>query len=222
MKSWNWLRGGLTWILLYLLGAFLFFWTASLTMAFVGVVLPNMPFAPYFALVMFDGGVLGWMYIFLGLARGTGQRLISITMLIVDFLGLAAIGIAEVFLGGQNIAAIPENLGNIAIWVLAIWTLINVAGFVAFHITDPNNLEKIQRQLAEDKIISMTLQKLGDKTDQISDQVADALAERQMRDVLARLSEKGDVDVLEVKQRPMLNSSNGHRNEKESFEEINP
>lgn len=198
MKN-DWLAKGLTWILLYGLGAAVFLWTASLTTAFVGSVLPNSDFAPYFALVLFDGGVLGWMYIFMSLAKGTGQRITSIAMLIADFLGLAAISIAEVFLGGQNLVAAPELLAEISVWVLGIWTLINVAGFVIFHVSDPNNMEKIQKQLAEDKIIAMSLQKLMDKTDAISDQVADALAERKKVEMLERLSAKGDVDVRSPK-----------------------
>lgn len=186
----------LTWILMYLLMAVVFLWTASLTTGFVAKVLPEDIYAPYFALVLFDGGLLAWMYIFLGLAKGTAQRVTAIAMMIMDFIGLAVIAIAEVFIGGQSIAEIPANLGLIAVWVLGIWTLINVLGFVIFHVTDPNNMLKMEMQSQEDKLYKKSFDKLGQKADEISDRAADVMAEKQLENLMKRvLSDEQKVAV---------------------------
>ena len=48
-------------------------WTASLTTSFLKSVLPGQFWAvPYLGLVVFDGGMIGWMIVYLHNAEGSG------------------------------------------------------------------------------------------------------------------------------------------------------
>ncbi len=92
---------------------------------------------PYLGLVVFDGGMIGWMFVYLYLAEGAMQRAIALGLTIFNLIGVGLMTIAEIVLGGQTFTAAPEMLGTVAIWGVGIWTFVNVAGIVAFHLRRP-------------------------------------------------------------------------------------
>ena len=59
-------------------------------------------------------------------------------MCIRDRIGVGLMTIAEIVLGGQTFAEVPAMLGTAAIWAVGIWTFVNVAGIVAFHLSSPD------------------------------------------------------------------------------------
>ena len=66
------------------------------------------------------------------------QRAIALGLTLFNLLGVGLMTIAEIVLGGQTLTAAPEMLGTVAIWAVGIWTFVNVAGIIAFHLSSPD------------------------------------------------------------------------------------
>ncbi len=174
--------------LFYAVAIVLLAWTASLTVAFITAALPNMAwYVPYLALVAFDGGMIAWLFVFLKYAQGTMQRAVSIALTAFDFLGVALLVIAEILLGGQNIAEAPAALGTWAIWGIGIWTVVNVAGVLLFHIGDPDAQVQMSIQNEKDAIFRGALANLGSRRVENSKALADTLGARMYDAMLAEL-----------------------------------
>ena len=133
-----------------LISVVIFLWTAYLTTSFLGTVLPGAFWVvPYLGLVVFDGGMIGWMFVYLYLAEGSMQRTIALGLTVFNLIGVGLMTIAEIVLGGQTFAEVPAMLGTAAIWAVGIWTFVNVAGIVAFHLSSPD--AKIAAAIQEEK-----------------------------------------------------------------------
>ncbi len=133
-----------------LISVVIFLWTGYLTTSFLSMVLPSSFWVvPYLGLVVFDGGTIGWMFVYLYLAEGSMQRAIALGLTVFNLIGVGLMTIAEIVLGGQTFTAAPEMLGTVAIWGVGIWTFVNVAGIVAFHLSSPD--AKIAAAIQEEK-----------------------------------------------------------------------
>jgi hypothetical protein len=122
-----------------LISAVILTWTAYLTTSFLSMVLPaSFWIVPYLGLVVFDGGMIGWLTVYLYMAEGAMQRAIALGLTLFNLLGVGLMTIAEIVLGGQTLTAAPEMLGTVAIWAVGIWTFVNVAGIIAFHLSSPD------------------------------------------------------------------------------------
>jgi hypothetical protein len=177
----------------YGVAAVLFLWTASLTYQFVAEALPGRHWAiPLLSLVVVDIGCLAWLVVFLDYAEGVGQRAIALSMCLFDLLGIALMSGAELFLGGQTLAAIPAYLGELAIYGLAIWTVSNTAAVVAFHLLSPTARSKMALQAERDHIIAESLERLKGKRAAVSGRVSDAMADQMMAGLLADLAADSD------------------------------
>jgi len=163
------------------------FWTCSLTVSFVGRVLPGGQVEPYLALAVFDGGALTWLLVFLGHAKGLGQRAIALLMLVMDLLGVGVMCIAELFLGGQNFTTAPENLGMIAVWVIGIWTFVNLAAGYAIHVLSPSAHEEITKGVALDRVRESGLRQLEAKLEVLGAELADEMGSDLLQEALRDL-----------------------------------
>jgi hypothetical protein len=172
----------------YLLAVILLVWTASLTLSFIGRALPEIALAKYFALAVFDVGAVAWLLVFLSSAEGIGQRVTAILATVFDLVGIGLMVAAETILGGQNYVQIPENLGAIAIWGIAVWTFVNVLAVFAFHILDVEVQKSISIKSAHDKIQAQALAQLDKRADEIAEETAQILAERMINETLLSLS----------------------------------
>ena len=133
-----------------LISVVIFLWTAYLTTSFLSMVLPSSFWVvPYLGLVVFDGGTIGWMFVYLYLAEGSMQRAIALGLTVFNLIGVGLMTIAEIVLGGQTFTEAPDMLGTVAIWGVGIWTFVNVAGIVAFHLSSPD--AKIAAAIQEEK-----------------------------------------------------------------------
>ena len=168
----------------YFVATVLFMWTSYLTYSFVASVLPNAHFiVPLFSLVVFDIGTIAWLKVFIDQAEGSGQRAVSITLTIFDFLGVGLMTLSEVFLGGQSLAAAPENLGEYAVWGIAIWTVVNVGGVIAFHAFDPEARRKMKIREEMDAVMDEAYDQLKAKRQENSKALAHSISEGMMRQV---------------------------------------
>lgn len=174
-------------ILFYIFCLVVLGWTASLTLQFVSTVLPGSTVEPFLALGIFDGGALVWLVMFLYGSTGLGQRAVSILLLALDLAGVAVMTIAALFLGGQTYTVPITNLGEIAVWVIAIWTFLNLAAAYAYHLLAPGTAHEITMGVAQDKVKAEALKHLERGMDEISSQVAAEMAESLLADALRDL-----------------------------------
>ena len=147
-----------------LISTVILLWTAYLTTSFLSMVLPaSFWIVPYLGLVVFDGGMIGWLTVYLYMAEGAMQRAIALGLTLFNLLGVGLMTIAEIVLGGQTFTAAPEMLGTVAIWGVGIWTFVNVAGIVAFHLSSPDARIAAAIQDEKDAIVEDALTDLRNR-----------------------------------------------------------
>ena len=123
-----------------------------MTWLVMGRVLPGNETARYMALAFFDGGAFGWAGVYIYKARGTPQRSIALWLLVLDLLGVVAMVIAEILIGGQSLVAIPAWVGKFIInTVIAVFAL-NLIGWYYYHTNAPETREAIAAQDLEDEL----------------------------------------------------------------------
>ncbi len=155
-----------------------FLWTASLTLAEVRAILPNDPITPYFALALFDGGAIAWLGAWLYHARGIFQRAISLSLMVIDLLGVILLSAGRLLGGGQTLTEAPENLGVTVVYGVVIATLINLAAIYAFHTTDPDTIEEIETSILEDTLRDEALSQAKASIESEAQQLGAILAAR--------------------------------------------
>jgi hypothetical protein len=179
--------------LFYGVATVLILWTASLTYAFVRTALPQVHWlVPIFALVVFDIGMLAWLKVFLDYAQGSGQRAVALIMTLFDFLGVGLMVLSEILLGGQTMVAAPRNLGEYAIWGIALWTVANVGAVIAFHLLHPEARRQMALRAEMDQVFDEALKKQGTKRAQVSGQLSDQLSDDMLMQLIAELATKRD------------------------------
>lgn len=184
--------------LFYGVATVLILWTASLTYSFVATALPQTHWlVPLFALVIFDIGMLAWLKVFLDYAQGSGQRALALILSLFDFLGVGLMVLAEILLGGQTMVAPPENLGEYAIWGIAIWTVVNVGGVLIFHMLQPDARRKMVLQSEMDMVFDEALKKLSTRRAAMSGELSDRLADGLLAQLVAGLALEGNRPALE-------------------------
>lgn len=185
--------------LFYGVATVLILWTATLTYSFVATALPQTHWlVPLFALVIFDIGMLAWLKVFLDYAQGSGQRALALILSLFDFLGVGLMVLAEILLGGQTLVAPPANLGEYAIWGIAIWTVVNVGGVLIFHMLQPDARRKMVLQGEMDLVFDEALKKLSTRRAAIGGELSDRLADGLLAQLVAGLSLEGSRSALEA------------------------
>ncbi len=175
--------------LFYAVATILVLWTGSLTYTFVATALPRVHWlVPFFALVVFDVGMLAWLKVFLDFAEGGGQRAIALMLCLFDFLGVGLMVLSEILLGGQTMVTAPENLGEYAIWGIAIWTVANVGAVIAIHLVHPDTRRKMALRTEMDMVFDEALKKLSTKRAAVSGQLSDQLSEGMLTQLTAELT----------------------------------
>lgn len=179
--------------LFYAVALVLFAWTASLTVSFLQSVLPNSFWmVPYLGLVIFDGGLIAWMFVFLSHAQGAIQRATALILTVVNLLGVGLMVIAEILLDGQTLTAAPESLGTVAVWAVGIWTIANVAGVVLFHLGDNEARKEMAIQSEKDAIFDASLSDLKKRRISIQQELSRELSAVMLAEMVADL--RADTD----------------------------
>ncbi len=147
-----------------LISVVILLWTGYLTTSFLSNALPGAFWiVPYLGLVVFDGGMIGWLFVYLYLAEGSMQRSIALGLTVFNLIGVGLMTISEIVLGGQTLAAVPEIMGTVAIWGVGIWTFANVAGIVAFHLSSPDARIAAAIQEEKDAVVDEALTDLSNR-----------------------------------------------------------
>lgn len=162
-------------LFLILIGAFLW-WTSSLVIALVEQVLPNQESSKYFAVALFSGGTIVWLLMFLNSTDGIFQTIIAFFMVGFDLLGEGLAVVAEVYLGGQKLIDAPEAISVLAIWVLIIWTFVNITAAILYKLLSMEALIGIMSKLGQHWTIFLGTAKLVKNMVRSSGPLSDQLA----------------------------------------------
>lgn len=145
-------------ILFWVFTVLVFFWTASLSLSALRVILPGDPIKPYIGLVLTDIGALCWLLVFIGQAQGLPQRAISLIMFLIDLSGVILLSAFELLTGGQTLAVVPAELGNAVIWGVIGLTLVNLAAAYFYHLAEPQTWKGIEFGVLTDRLQKEALQ----------------------------------------------------------------
>lgn len=179
-------------LVFYGVATVLIIWTASLTYAFVAGALPAMAwYVPLLSLVVFDLGMIAWLYVYRHHAQGSGQRATAICLTILDLIGVGLMVIAEILLGGQQLATAPEMLGEYAIWGIGIWTVVNVSAVVGYHLLAPGARVDAALQDARDRVFEIAIEQVKSQAQQEGGQLAQAISGRIMSDLRSEINGAG-------------------------------
>lgn len=191
-------------IIFGLISVVILLWTGYLTTSFLSMVLPSSFWVvPYLGLVVFDGGMIGWMFVYLYLAEGSMQRSIALGLTIFNLLGVGLMTIAEIVLGGQTFTAAPEMLGTVAIWGVGIWTFVNVAGIVAFHLSSPDARIAAAIQEEKDAVVEEALTDLSNRRHENAKALSGQLGAGMFKTLVSELGADMDGDGLpDLAERP--------------------
>ena len=168
-------------------------WTSSLTYSFLSMAMPGeFWLVPLFGLVVFDGGMIGWLIVFLSFAEGAIQRAVALILTLFNFVGVGLMTIAEILLGGQSMTAAPEMLGTAAIWGIGIWTVVNVLGVLLFHLGDNQARRAMAYQAEKDAIFDAALGDLKNRRIAIQSTMSAEMSRVMMDELIADL--RTDID----------------------------
>ncbi len=172
-------------IMFYLLAIGLLIWTASLTQELVSMILPDNVILSWFALLLFDGGALIWLLVFMFVAAGPGQRAIAGLLMAFDLLGVGLMSFADLYMAGQTLTAIPAFLGTAVVWGVGLSTILNVVALYAFHISDPENVVKMRLRAMADSIRMTSIDEAEKRIESRARAAGDILAERMVSGTMA-------------------------------------
>lgn len=188
--------------LFYAVAIVLLLWTSSLTYSFLSMALPgSFWLVPLLGLVVFDVGMLAWMFVFLSHAEGAIQRAVAIILTMFNFVGVGLMTISEILLDGQQLIEAPDMLASAAIWGIGIWTIVNVLGVIVFHLGDNNARRAMAYQSEKDAIFDAALDDL--KTRRISvqkimsEEISRAMMDEMIADLRADIDGDGRRDIFE-------------------------
>ena len=188
--------------LFYSVAIVLLAWTSSLTYSFLSMALPGQLWiVPLLGLVVFDVGMISWLFVFLSHAEGAIQRAVGIILCLFNFVGVGLMTISEILLSGQTMAAAPQMLGTIAIWGIGIWTTVNVLGVLVFHLGDPNARKEMAIQSEKDAIFEGALtalkQRRVDAQQALSHELSGVMFGELLADIRADKDRNGVPDIME-------------------------
>lgn len=181
--------------LFYSVAIVLLLWTSSLTYSFLSMALPNTFWlVPLLGLVVFDVGMIAWLFVFLSHAEGAIQRAVAIILTMFNFVGVGLMTIAEILLDGQQMAEAPAMLGTAAIWGIGIWTVVNVLGVLVFHLGDNQARRAMAYQAEKDEIFDAALKDLKTRRIGIQQEMAEEISRAMIGEMIADLRKDADGD----------------------------
>lgn len=173
-------------VFFYAIVAGLLIWTASLDYRLIARLIPNQRMLPAFGLVLFDGGLMGWLFTYIYRSRSSLQRLLSAVMTVISLVGIGLFtAVSLIFEAEQVITFIDtENLPNIVVIAIGIQTFLFVASTVLFHLADPEIMEKNAIQSIQTDIVGEAL----DQFEKLAPEVAQDLTQEMAEMMLLNLT----------------------------------
>jgi len=171
-------------VLLWIITVALLVFTAARSVHLIQYTLPpDAQILAYAALAGLDGGVLAWLFWTTRTAAPGTQRTIGILMIIVDLVGITA-----AVLGDTMLIASPNNaelVGTIAIWIVPLIIVSNIASSIVAHVADPAQTIRDANRVVQDEIDRQTADTLTQNAPMIAGKIAKARAAHTARQTAA-------------------------------------
>jgi len=176
-------------IIIFILGAVLLVYSATRSLDFISLTLPDeRKILAYFGIAALDGGLIAWVMSYLYGSKGW-QRAIAFLMVIVDLLGAVAMFTLDTLYNtgkaGMTEAFTPSQLQT-AVLALSGVIALNIAAAIAHHLTDPEQMRAQAEEEAFSKVEDATLKQISKNADQLAAQLAPTLAADWMTQTRAR------------------------------------
>jgi hypothetical protein len=166
-------------LLFWVMAAALVAYAASRTLDFVSNTLSgNDQVVGYLTLFATTGGAIAWLMVFLYNSEGIAQKGIALVMVVLDVLGEIALFTVDTLMqsgnNGMMAALAPEEIRTAVLGMSALIGL-NIIATFAFHIFEPENMEKMQEHMSE----MLIREKINKAKREKAEAVAGEIAERE-------------------------------------------
>ena len=157
------------------IGGGLLVYAASRSLDFVQTTLPaNDQVLGYFALLATSGGMIGWLLVFLYRADGIIQRGTALLMVLLDFLGEAALFTMDtLYRSGENGLVGQMTQSEIRMVILGMSALIaiNIFSTIVFELGRIDVLKEIAEGAARDLVMFKALARIERDSETVADEM---------------------------------------------------
>lgn len=193
----------------YIFAALLIAWTAYNTWSLLFQVTAS-PFIASLGLILFEGGALLWLIIFLLSADGLGQMAVSFITAVFDLI-LVVLAVA-LHIGAVDPAAYMTEPERAASVLILIATIANLVAMFVFHLAEPAAIKAIAEKAAHGMIMARTYKRLDEMTKDMAEGLAQETAEVWVQDMKEDIRARYQRNMTAGRQ-PRLPSPNGYHPE---------
>lgn len=171
-------------VMIWLIAGALLLFTGFRSVHLVSSTLPaDAQILGFAALAALDLGLLAWLVYATRGARGA-QRTIAVLMICVDLAGVSAAVIGDTMLIGGGSSA-SGLVSTVALWVLPVIVIANVAATVACHLLDPNQAMRDANRALQDELDWQVARGIQSNASQVAANVTPAAIEARQREMIA-------------------------------------
>lgn len=157
------------------IGGGLLVYAASRSLDFVQTTLPaNDQALGYFALLATSGGMIGWLLVFLYRADGIIQRGTALLMVLIDFLGEAALFTMDtLYRSGENglVGQMTQDEIRMVILGMSALIAINIFATIVFELGRMEVLKEIAEGAARDLVMFKALARIEKDSETVADEM---------------------------------------------------
>jgi hypothetical protein len=161
------------------IGGGLLVYAASRSLDFVQTTLPAKDQAlGYFALLATSGGMIGWLLVFLYRADGIIQRGTALLMVLIDFLGKAALFTMDtLYRSGENGLVGQMTQAEIRIVILGMSALIaiNIFATIVFELGKMDVIKEIAEGAARDLVTFKALARIERDSETVAEEMMEQI-----------------------------------------------
>lgn len=200
------------------IGGGLLVYAASRSLDFVQTTLPaNDQALGYFALLATSGGMIGWLLVFLYRADGIIQRGTALLMVLLDFLGEAALFTMDtLYRSGENGLVGQMTQSEIRMVILGMSALIaiNIFSTIVFELGRIDVLKEIAEGAARDLVMFKALARIEKDSETVADEMMEDIVNQWRGNFRSAF---GTADKLGIGQYEIKKSEQPAANPKNNF-----
>ncbi len=200
------------------IGGGLLVYAASRSLDFVQTTLPaNDQALGYFALLATSGGMIGWLLVFLYRADGIIQRGTALLMVLLDFLGEAALFTMDtLYRSGENglVSQMTQDEVRIVILGMSALIAINIFSTIVFELGRIDVLKEIAEGAARDLVMFKALARIEKDSETVADEMMEDIVNQWRGNFRSAF---GTADKLGIGQYEIKKSEQPAANPKNNF-----
>jgi hypothetical protein len=164
------------------IGGGLLVYAASRSLDFVQTTLPaNDQALGYFALLATSGGMIGWLLVFLYRADGIIQRGTALLMVLIDFLGEAALFTMDtLYRSGENglVGQMTQDEVRMVILGMSALIAINIFATIVFELGRMEVIKEIAEGAARDLVIFKALARIEKDSETVAEEMMEQIVDQ--------------------------------------------